>query len=256
LSIVAATNSEIQNIRKKIYDRRRLFQVQGPAGLSAIESALGSGLVALYDGRVGVTSSAGVVSNWSDARGAGFGPALVATGTAQPSYNGTNKLTFDGVDDFLTCASAYAGFDVSGPCSLFFIGFSTAGLANFAAIADSASAFRLLSAEGGSDYNVRAGNPNISISSTVAPGTTPLLIVVSSASGTANIDVPNKTRVSGAITQCAAGANFLSVGTYSPTGGGFAPCTCYAIGVLSRVATAGDLSALAAYAQVLGATLQ
>jgi len=243
--------------RKTRVDRRRYFQSTGPAGLSTFVNAIGVALLATYDGRIGVTSSAGVVSNWADARGSvGFGPALTAAGTAQPSYNGSNKLTFDGVNNVMSTAAAYAGFDVSTPLAFFFIGFSAAA-GNFAGVSDSSSASRILLLQNASGvYAANAGNPHTTVSSVIASDSTELLVVVSSGASAGNIDVPNRARVSSAITMPAAGANFLTLGSYFASGAGKVACTAFACGVLSRVPTAGDLTALAAYAQALGATLQ
>ena len=219
-------------------------------------TALGgnSSVLAFYDGRFNVTSSAGVASAWTDVRGGGFGPAFAATGTGQPAYNGTSTLTFDGVANAMwTAASAL--FDVSGPLSFVMVGSSTA-TTNWAGIADSSTAVRLLSHfPTSSNYSARGGSPNTTAgSSTVATGSTTRLLIASSGANAVNIDAPTKTRVSAAITMCATGHNTLSLGSYFQNTS-VKPCIVKAVLIIPRVVTAGDITALKTYATGIGATL-
>lgn len=78
---------------------------------------LGPDCLAIYDGRLGITLSDGVVSQWDDVRGSGFAPPLTAEDTARPAYDSdTSELVFDGVDDVLeTAVDALFGFSATSP---------------------------------------------------------------------------------------------------------------------------------------------
>jgi hypothetical protein len=210
---------------------------------------------AIYDGRLGVTVGGGVVSAWADARGGGFGPSLVASGTKQPSFT-VDHLVFDGVNNVLACAVASALFDVSGPYSFALIGFSNAN-GNFAGLADGSTANRILLLQtAGGVYASNVGSPHVTVSSVIAQGTTNLLAIASSGAATGNIDVPNTARVTSAITLPGAGNNFLSLGAYAPTGAGPKACTVFSVVCINHVVTASDIVALDTYAVIRGATLQ
>lgn len=105
--------------------------------ITDLVTALGgdSKVPAIYDTRYSVTQGAGVVTAWDDARGGGFGPQLVGTGTTKPAWDSTNLLiTFDGVQNYLVSAIA-AEFDPVSGKSYIYIGTLPAG--NFPlAIAD------------------------------------------------------------------------------------------------------------------------
>lgn len=78
--------------------------------------ALGASLVAWYDASdaATITQSGGAVSAWNDKSGSGY-HLLQGTGTNQPAYSATGfqsnspGITFDGVDNYLSAASATIG---------------------------------------------------------------------------------------------------------------------------------------------------
>lgn len=77
------------------------------SNLQWLVEALGSDLVAVYDGQFGITLDSGVVSQWDDARGAtGFAPPMLQTTAAlRPAYNANaGELIYDGVDDTISTA--------------------------------------------------------------------------------------------------------------------------------------------------------
>lgn len=78
------------------------FRIDVSIEINELISALGTDLVAIYDGRFGVTLSSGVVSRWDDARGSvGFAPPMVqASAARRPAYSAeAGELVYDGVDD-------------------------------------------------------------------------------------------------------------------------------------------------------------
>lgn len=241
--------------------RRYFGMSMFPNSVSAIQTliaAIGSGsMPAIWDGGINVTQAAGVASSVADARGAGFAPPLTASGTAQPSVVGSS-LVFDGVNNIMTTGAGSPSplFDVSGPYTVFLIG-SISGAGNFLGIADGVSPARLLLIQTlGGVYATNAGTGHTAASSVVASGTTELLCIGSSGAAATNIDVPNKARVTTAITMCAAGNCVFSVGAYWPTGAGKIAGKVFTTGCISRVVTAADITALKNYAVVRGATLQ
>lgn len=71
--------------------------------LAVLRGELGDqAIAAAYWTQFGVQSSGGVVDQWDDARGAGYGPSLLATLTARPTWTpATGLIGFDGVNDVL-----------------------------------------------------------------------------------------------------------------------------------------------------------
>jgi hypothetical protein len=99
------------------------------ADLTTLIAALGgdSSVLAIYDARDNVTRATGQVTTWGDARGPGFGPALVPTrsGTKYlPLYNGNfGPILFTNVDsNALRTATPSPLFDLSRPLTLVYVG--------------------------------------------------------------------------------------------------------------------------------------
>ena len=59
------------------------------------------------------------VSQWNDKSGNG-NHAVQSIGSSQPSYDGTPKITFDGVNDFLDLSDA-TGLDITGKLTMFIV---------------------------------------------------------------------------------------------------------------------------------------
>lgn len=117
--------------------------LSGPiADITALIAQLGGNALvpAFYDGRLNVTAAGGLVNTWQDARGPGFGPNLTAAGTARPTYQATDHVAFDGVNNIMGTA-AVAAFDLSHPISLVFVASAAAATSgqSMAAIADTAN---------------------------------------------------------------------------------------------------------------------
>lgn len=223
-----------------------------------LRSALGgdSALSAIYDPLVpaSVTSAAGNISALADARGGGFGPtAGTLSGTV--AFNaGTGALTFTGSNALYTAASAL--FLLTGPTSLYVI-MSTAGTSGgnyFHGLSSNGSATTALviAMADGTHFNANVDASNGS-SSGVAVGATIRLVIVSlDAAGHMNIDVPNHARVTDVSPNPAAFNNALTFGGYFQAGS--EPSVMYGAGVIPRVVTAGDITALKAYAATKGYT--
>jgi len=75
-----------------------------PQPASYLPSDNPTSLVAWFRKGVGVTSSGGFASRWADQSGNGR-DLIQNTGTNQPAYDGSAILTFDGVDNFMACAT-------------------------------------------------------------------------------------------------------------------------------------------------------
>ena len=101
-------------------------------------------------------------------------------------------------------------------------------------------------------YSAGAGSQANYATSTLASTDTGLrLFIVSAGAGAVNIDIPNKARVTATQSAPGAGANALTIGNYQP-GGSQDFSTLYACGFIKRVVTAGDITALKAYAATKG----
>jgi lysophospholipase L1-like esterase len=86
-----------------------------PNDILALIAALGGNadVPAFYDIRANVTSAAGIVSAWADARGAGFGPTLTATGSPTITGAGLSQtINTNGSTAYLKTAAS-ALFDLS-----------------------------------------------------------------------------------------------------------------------------------------------
>lgn len=110
---------------------------------------LGLEVVGFYDARFGVTTVAGAVSQWDDARGpVGFAPGLVqATAGARPTYGAAaGTITFDGTADYLRDSTASAWDAIADSCGIAAVGTmpdATATSANVAQLSDGATDFPL-----------------------------------------------------------------------------------------------------------------
>jgi hypothetical protein len=110
-------------------------------------AALGgdTAVLAIYDVRYNVTRVAGHVTTWDDARGTGYGPALVPTQVGakyQPLYNGSyGPILFSQTDsNALRTALPSPLFDLSKPLTLVYVGSvtkATSGLGSVAIASDS-----------------------------------------------------------------------------------------------------------------------
>jgi hypothetical protein len=115
--------------------------------VTTLITALGgdASVLAFYDARHNVTVAGGRVSSWGDARGAGFGPALVPTQsgtTHQPVYNGaTGPILFSWSDtNALRTAVPSSLFDLSKPLTMVYVGsvtLASSGLGSVAIASDS-----------------------------------------------------------------------------------------------------------------------
>lgn len=186
---------------------------------------------AFYDGRANVTFSAGVASSWADARGAGFGPALIGAGTQQPSYVGSDHLVFDGVNNILQCAAAQSMFDLSQTLSLICIGTVLTSASNGRGMA-------AVNSDGGiPSTNMLAigprANPNQQGTIWHSPSATTWdtgvacdntlvrLSIVVNAGTTGKAQVANHAVQTATVTATGAGSNYLCVGAFfqSPVDG-------------------------------------
>lgn len=232
------------------WDGEASESVGGPGGpiadITALITALGGNALvpAFYDGRLNVTASGGVASQWQDARGAGFGPNLTAAGTAQPSYIGTDHLVFDGVNNQMVSA-AVAAFDLSSPISLVFVSSAAAAVngQNMGAISD-AGASNILDQQfqAGPDWGSFCGGHTDSANVGSSDGV--IRVVVLTYSGTAHsVQVPNHAKTSAPVTAAAAGNRPLTLGTYS-TGQAKCPSTEYSVFVYAGVLSAGQVTTI------------
>jgi hypothetical protein len=221
-----------------------------------LQTALSLGSAgALYDGLVNVTQSGGVISALADARGStGFAPT-VQNAAGSPTYNTTTgAMTFNGSSQYMYTAAS-AVFDLSAPISLWAVmsGAGAGSFNTFGGISDTGPSKRLdiISFTGGV-YATYVGPAGSETSSIVTCDSTIRLVVISNASSIANIDVPNKTRVSSGSGSISAGNNALTWGGYYQEANN--PSVVLAYGVIPRVVTVGDITALKAYATAKGYT--
>lgn len=213
---------------------------------------------ALYSRLFGITTSSGVVDQWDDARGGGFGPSLLSTGTQRPAWDSVNSLiTFDGVDDFLASAAS-ALFDLSGAKTLALIAAlpSTTGPAFAAGIANDATASRHMGIrqEAGGASTIKGQlnrlGGNVAADSLVQISATRRLIIVSKTAGpTVRIKVPGQARQSATDSvSIVAGDNVLSIGGYFQANSPAKPIVCAAL-VLDREPTSNDDDVLLTWAE-------
>jgi hypothetical protein len=210
---------------------------------------------ALYDGLVNVTQSGGVISALADARGStGFAPT-VQNAAGSPTYNTTTgAMTFNGTSQYMYTAAS-AVFDLSGPISFWAVmsGAGAGSFNTFGGISDTGLSKRLdIISFTGTVYGAYVGPVGNTPASIVSCDSTVRLVIVSNDSAHANVDVPAKTRVSATSALDAAGNNALTWGGYYQEANN--PSVVLAYGVIPRVVTVGDITALKAYATAKGYT--
>jgi hypothetical protein len=209
---------------------------------------------AIYDGNTGVTQSSGVTA-WTDALG--NAPTLNKQGSGtNPSYNaGTGAITITAGQNVLETATATALFDTSVAVSLAVIcSVATApgGDQNLCAMNEGGGGYsRMLGIQEGNHYNPYY--PGETLAGTVVPSSTIRLVIVSFGAGAINIDVPNQTRQTTSVSAVSAGNNYLTLGGYYIETAELT-ATFYAVVVIPRVVTVGDITALKAYATARGYT--
>lgn len=229
-----------------------------PTGWPGLIAVLGGNSVvpAFYNGRYNVTASGGVASNWGDVRGAGFGPALTASGTAQPSYDGTSTLTFDGTDDVMSTGNSSL-FVLTGAMSVILIGYynGAANLAlNLAGLTPSSASFASLLevyAAVTNAYAGRGGGSSYGIATTSVADTAggPVRVLAAATDGSTHIygRVPNQAEASVTVGAQNSGNNSLYVGGVTTFLGA---CVVKHVIVLSRHYTTADLANILAFAEV------
>jgi hypothetical protein len=250
--------------------RRRRDDVAAGAGYADeaafITGEFGADAVAAYSADFGVTLVSTKVSDWADMRGGGFGPTLSqSTDGNRPGWNATDD-TIDGREGaacyLFSAASAllasngaltlaYIGSVIVAPdaTSRYVTAIGTQSFSRFLGIQNGTSSSQLIKGTGGSD-------PYVTAASTVATSNTRrLAIVTKTATDGVGIEVPNNAKVSttGAGVH-GAGNNELclfasaSSGAQVPQSAPGVTLHARAIIVLSREATAGDITKLVTWA--------
>lgn len=100
------------------------FEVTIATDITQLVSDLGGDalIAGLFDARYGVTESGGAVSSWRDARGSAYAALTQATASRQPTYSGSNLITFDGSDDYLSSTNALVTSDMAGASAIAYVG--------------------------------------------------------------------------------------------------------------------------------------
>ena len=227
------------------------------ANLTGGDSAMPA-LYSAYDPTT-VTSSGGVASKWTDARGSGsYGPDLTSTGTKRPGWDGS-VFTFDGVDDVLYSSAISSVFDLSSAVTMAIIcaPLQTAAGGYIAAIAESASTVRFMAlfqnlGAAGTLATETVGSTLDKFATSTATVTTTRRLIVSTKNATTTlaIEVPNSAQVSNATGGVIpSGNNALTLGAYWNTSPSPSKPVLRAVLLLNRVATAGDLTTIKSWAQ-------
>ncbi len=209
---------------------------------------------ALYDPLAtgAATVAAGDISALKDARGgSGFAPTL-STLVGTIAFNATTgAMTFTGSNALATAASSV--FSLASSVSLFVImSAAGAGAQIFHSLYGGNNCGLYLEGYSG-DYWVGTDISGLVAGTSVAYDSNIRLIVVSATSGgNGNIDIPNQTRASAGGGTAAAGTPLLTLG--GKNGSANNPSVVYAAGVIPRIVTSGDLTALKAYAATKGYT--
>lgn len=213
---------------------------------------------ACYDVRGGVTVVSGVVSQWDDARGAGYGPSLVAAGAARPAWDDANQLvTFDGVDDTLASAFGVAALSLNGiDRTLYVVGYEpvVGGNAYLAAIADATpSRYLALRALSGGSNRYGAIYSGTAVASLVAGSNTTRRLLIAGgvvSGGTVSVAVPGQARVSAAGASAATALNYgLTLGSLASAAGTFGNAVLRAVLVVNRAPSVADDALVMAWAQ-------
>jgi hypothetical protein len=207
---------------------------------------------ALYDPLAtgAATVAAGDISALKDARGgSGFAPTL-STLVGTIAFNATTgAMTFTGSNALATAASSV--FSLASSVSLFVImSAAGAGAQIFHSLYGGNNCGLYLEGYSG-DYWVGTDISGFVAGTSVAYDSNIRLIVVSATSGgNGNIDI--QTRASAGGGTAAAGTPLLTLG--GKNGSANNPSVVYAAGVIPRIVTAGDITALKAYAVTKGYT--
>ena len=207
---------------------------------------------ALYDPLAtgAATVAAGDISALKDARGgSGFAPTL-STLVGTIAFNATTgAMTFTGSNALATAASSV--FSLASSVSLFVImSAAGAGAQIFHSLYGGNNCGLYLEGYSG-DYWVGTDISGLVAGTSVAYDSNIRLIVVSATSGgNGNIDI--QTRASAGGGTAAAGTPLLTLG--GKNGSANNPSVVYAAGVIPRIVTSGDLTALKAYAATKGYT--
>jgi hypothetical protein len=242
------------------FDTSGVVEPETDAHMALITALGGDSVVdAFYvttDGTTGladesVVHSGGMVDEWNDYRGdVGYAPLLAGVGTTRPAWS-FPEIIGDGTDDFLVTALD-SRFSLAAAKSLIVIGTAPTADNYVAAMADSASANRLLGIDrptgGGSVIRMRAFGGGENVASLVAGGST-VRVMFASTNGTTTgaIQVANQAKVTGAITEINAGDNYLAMFGYGVSGGKSASAI-RAVIVLNRDFTAGDVTTITDWA--------
>lgn len=225
-------------------------------------TSLGSlGVPAIYDGLTtsSITIATGV-SNWADARGSGFGPALAqATGANQPTYTAsTGAVSFNGTSHVLYSSTSGSSLFSLGQPTSFAIIASTSGWT-----AQNKSFVNLNNTGYTNVLGIGTASGSTAIRAVVQPSaasaagaltnnqTHVRLYVASVGGGNVNLDIPNQARVSVSSAQPATSASvYMTLAGFNTTVG--VECVIYAAIVIARVVTSADLLALLAYGSQYG----
>lgn len=224
----------------------------GPGGpmadITALITALGGNAVvpAFYDGRLNVTSAAGVASVWQDARGPGFGPNLTAAGAAQPSYVATDHLVFDGVNNQMVSAAVPA-FDLSQPISLVFVASSTGTAGQSMGAISDAGAGNIVDTQMQTGPNWGSYCGGHTTDAGVLNGTTIRVLVLTYSGTTTTAQVPNHAKQTSGVNAGGVGNQPLTLGTYS-TGQAKCPSTQYSVFVYAGVLSSAQVTTILTWA--------
>lgn len=210
-------------------------------------------MLAFYSVQYGVTQASGVVSKWADARGAGYGPDLTASGMQQPAWDATNLLiTFDGVTNCLASALS-ALFDLSTAKAVVFVGSVPTDGRYVGGIARGAGSppWLLLLGHTGAVASAYYGAGALVFNNSVVGVSSTRRVAVASkdAAITGNVDVPNQARVTGNADAAGAGNNTLTIGDLYPGAGSGSATVFRSALVLNHVpSTPSELAAIATWA--------
>lgn len=212
-------------------------------------------VLGFYDVRGGVHVTAGVVFQWDDIRGSsGFGPSLVATGTARPAWDATNLLiTGDGVTNNLSVASTL--WDLSTAKSIGYVGqISGLGAGNHYAVSISDAGFGnslCLRCIDSGHPPVAGGSPGAVFTASLTPGNqgTTRVTGIATGSGTAmQGQIANKTLLTATRSGSpASGSRNLTVFDYFPGGGSNAANAARVVIVGDHVWSTAEIAAIVAW---------
>lgn len=224
-----------------------------PGDIAALITTLGGNAAVngFYDCRTGLTFAAGTsqVSAWADARGAGFGPALIqGTGSRQPTVNGAGSLVTVATAGQNLTSVASALWSPAGNISLIYVGAITGGTSGLygAAIADANTPTTFLGIAGATGIYISKGGGTIVQASTTRVADARIRCVVATITGTTPLtcQVPSQALVSTAISVANSATNpTLCCGGFNG-GNGNSNGTHRAVIVMPSVISAGNVTAV------------